>query len=508
MEREEWGSRAGFILAAVGSAIGLGNIWRFPYVAYDNGGGAFLVPYLIALMTAGIPLLVMEYAIGHRHRGSAPLSFFKLHRRTEVIGWWQVAIAFVIATYYAVIIAWAMAFTWFSFGQRWGEDTEAFALGEYLQVAAEPGQIGGFVPGVAVPLLLVWLVTLGVLAAGVRRGIEVANKIFIPTLVVAFLVLVIRAVTLEGAAEGLTAFFTPDWGAMLDSSVWVAAYGQIFFSLSIAFAIMVTYASYLPRRADLTNSAFIAGFGNSSFELLAGIGVFAALGFMAAAQGVAVEEVAEAGIILAFVVFPQIISTLPALNTLFGVLFFGSLVLAGLSSLISVVQTFVAALQEKLDISRARAVALGGGAAAVLSFLYATEGGLYILDTADYFINNFGIALVGLVEVIVVAWVIRRLGLLQRHANDISDIRLGRWWTIALLGITPVLLGLVTFDNLRTVLTEGYEGYPLGFLLAAGVSVAVGALLIGIAATFLRWPQRRIADPVVDAPGAGRGGER
>ena len=105
--REQWGTRAGFLMAAIGSAIGLGNIWRFPYVAYDNGGGAFLIPYLIALLTAGIPLLILEYSIGHRYRSSAPLSYRRIYRPAEAIGWWQVAICFVIATYYAVIVAWA-----------------------------------------------------------------------------------------------------------------------------------------------------------------------------------------------------------------------------------------------------------------------------------------------------------------------------------------------------------------------------------------------------------------
>ena len=372
-EREQWGTRAGFLLAAVGSAIGLGNIWRFPYVAYDSGGGAFIVPYLVALLTAGIPLLVLEYSVGHRHRGSAPLSFRGLSPRAEVIGWWQVAISFVISTYYAVVIAWALAYAVFSVGLQWGGDPDGFLFGTYLRLADEPGEIGGLVAGVAVPLVLVWAVTLGVLAAGVRKGIEVANKVFIPTLVVVFLVLVVRAVTLEGAATGLNALFRPDWGAITDGGVWIAAYGQIFFSLSIAFAIMITYASYLPRRSDLTNNAFIAGFGNASFELLAGIGVFSAIGFMATSRGIGVGEVATEGVGLAFVTFPEIINTLPALNQTFGLLFFGSLVLAGLSSLVSVVQTYVAGIQEKLGIGRVPAVLAGGGAAAVLSLVQLAE---------------------------------------------------------------------------------------------------------------------------------------
>src|SRR5690606_26707146 len=145
--REEWGTRAGFILAAVGSAIGLGNIWRFPYVAYENGGGAFLLPYLVALLTAGIPLLALEYAIGHRFRGSPPLAFRRLFRPAGAIGWWQVAICFVIAMYYAVIIAWAVRFTEFSIGLQWGDDPEAFLFGEFLLTSEEPGMVSSYVAG-------------------------------------------------------------------------------------------------------------------------------------------------------------------------------------------------------------------------------------------------------------------------------------------------------------------------------------------------------------------------
>jgi neurotransmitter:Na+ symporter, NSS family len=179
--------------------------------------------------------------------------------------------------------------------------------------------------------------------------------------------------------------------------VWIAAYGQIFFTLSIGFAIMITYASYLPRRSDLTNNAFIAGFSNASFELLAGIGVFAAVGFLAFTAGIGVDELATDGIGLAFIAFPEIISNMPAFEGLWGVVFFGSLVLAGLSSLISIVETYMAGLQEKFKISRRAAVTFGGGLTALVALVYSTAGGINYLDVADFFINNFGIAIVGLV---------------------------------------------------------------------------------------------------------------
>src|SRR5699024_2258393 len=155
---------------------------------------------------------------------------------------------------------------------------DGFFNSEFLQVADEPGMISGYVSGVAWPMIGVWALVLLVLALGVRNGIEKANKVFIPLLAVLFLVMVVQALTLDGAVEGLNALFTPDSQPCRVAGVWIAAYRQIFSSRSIAFGIVVTYASYLPRKAALTGSAVTAAFANSSFELLAGIGVFAALG--------------------------------------------------------------------------------------------------------------------------------------------------------------------------------------------------------------------------------------
>jgi len=491
--RSQWGTRAGFILAAVGSAVGLGNIWRFPAVAYENGGGAFFIPYLFALLTAGIPILIMEFTMGQKYRGSAPLTFRRMNKKTEWIGWWGVLVAFVISTYYSVIIAWSISYTIFSFNLSWGSDTEGFLFGDYLHLA-DPGQIGGLVPGVLIPLVIIWIAVLGILFKGVKKGIEMANRIFIPTLVIIFLIIVIRAVTLPGAMEGLNAFFEPDFSMILSPDVWVAAYGQIFFSLSIAFAIMITYSSYLPKKSDITNNAFIVGFGNSSFELLAGIGVFAILGFMASGSGVSIDEVVAGGVGLAFVVFPQIINQFPAFNELFGVLFFLSLTLAGITSLISISETYVAGLVDKFNISRKKAVLFGGGLAAIISLLYATNGGLNFLDVVDYFINQFGVALLGLVEVILVAWVLRQVKNLKEHANEISDIPLGAWWTISLTFITPIVLGYMMFELFKINLfqqfatdTGNYEGYADSFILYSGWSVALAAFVIGIILSVMKW---------------------
>ncbi|WP_103509222.1 sodium-dependent transporter [Streptomyces sp. SM13] len=486
--REQWATRAGFLLAAIGSAVGLGNIWRFPAIAYENGGGAFLLPYLIALLSAGIPLLIMEYAIGRKYRLSPPAALRRMARPAEAIGWWQVVISFVIATYYAVIIAWAVRYVGFSVGRQWGDDPEAFLFGDFLRAPESPSFLDGYVPGVFWPLILVWAVVLFILAFGVRRGIERANKIFIPLLFVLFAALVVRALTLDGAAIGLDALFSPNWSELGNGSVWVAAYGQIFFSLSIGFGIMVTYASYLGRRADLTGSAMVAGFANSSFEILAGIGVFATLGYLATASGVGVDEVAGAGIGLAFVAFPAVISEMP-LGALFGVLFFGSLVIAGLSSLISIVQVVVSAVQDRTGMRRVPAVlGIGGLVALVSVLLFPTESGIYLLDASDHFINQYGIALAALVGLIVIVWVLRQLPSLQQDADATSAIRLGHWWRICLGVITPLVLGWMMIDSLRSEFEENYEGYSTGFLLSAGWSVAIGALLVGVILSLMPWP--------------------
>ncbi|API90954.1 MULTISPECIES: sodium-dependent transporter [unclassified Virgibacillus] len=491
--RSQWGTRAGFIMAAIGSAVGLGNIWRFPAVAYENGGGAFFIPYLFALLTAGIPILIMEFTMGHKYRGSAPLTYRKMNKKTEFIGWWAVLVAFVISTYYSVIIAWAIAYAYFSIDLAWGANTETFLFNDYLKMV-DPGQVGNLVPGVLIPLILVWFVVLFILFRGVRKGIEIANRIFIPALAIIFLIIVIRAVTLDGAIQGLQAFFEPDFSSIFSGEVWVAAYGQIFFSLSIAFGIMITYSSYLSEKSDITNNAFITGFGNSSFELLAGIGVFSVLGFMATQSGVAVDEVVSDGVGLAFVVFPAIINEFPGLNGLFGFLFFASLVLAGLTSLMSLTETYVAGISDKFNISRRKAVMFGGGLAAVISLIYATQGGLSFLDTVDYFINQFGVALLGLVEVALITWVLRQVKNLKNHADEISDIKLGWWFPVSLNVITPLVLGYMMFDLLRLNLlklfdtpTGNYAGYSDTFILFAGWSVAGVALIVGIVMAATKW---------------------
>ena len=469
------------MFAAIGSAVGLGNIWRFPYVAYENGGGAFIIPYLIALITAGIPLLLLDYAIGHRYRGSPPLAFRHVSKYFEPFGWWNVLTNVVICTYYAVILGWAVSYTFYSVTGTWGAQPESFFFGEYLKMAKDPGLGLDFVGTV------LWLFTIFILAAGVQKGVARASTFFMPLLVVMFVLMVGISLTLPGATKGLDALFTPNWSKLAEPGVWVAAYGQIFFSLSICFGIMITYSSYLKPKSDLGSTGLVVGFANSSFEVLAGIGVFAALGFMAASQGKEVSNVASSGIGLAFIAFPTIINQVQApLGSIIGVLFFGSLVFAGITSLISVVEVIVAAVQDKWKVARVPAtLAVCIPMAVISTLLFGTTTGLPVLDVLDKFINVYGIVAAGFMYVLaLVVW--EKLPLLRKHVNSVSSFKIGVVWNFFIL-TTLNVLGYMLFLDTRDLLAKNYSGYPDWFLNILGWGMAGGLIVLSVILTFLPW---------------------
>ena len=481
-QRENWSSRSGFILAAVGSAVGLGNIWRFPYVAYENGGGAFLIPYLIALLTAGLPLLFLDYVVGQKYRAAPPTAYKRMIKSAEPIGWWQVLVATVIAIYYASVLAWASSFMTFSFGQKWGDDPESFFFNTYLQNAS--GVVFEFVPHLFIGLVIVWIIALAILFGGIKKGVELANKIFIPLLIIMFSLLVFQAIKLPGAVDGLNAFFTPNWEAMMDPKVWLAAYGHIFFSLSIGFGIMVTFASYLNRNANLTGSALVVGLANSSFEILAGIGIFSALGFMAHSTGVPISEVVGGGIGLAFIAFPKLISSMGAKGDIVGFLFFGSLVIAGISSIVSILEVPIASFRDKFGWSRNKAVAIIGGGSAIISIaLFSTKSAITFVDIIDNFANNIGIVIGAVLSIIWVTWLNRSaIPELTQHINRISSLKVGKLWVFMLTVVTPLSLIISLVLSLKSLLTEGYGDYSMMTQIIFGWGVvaifAIGALLL------------------------------
>ncbi|MDO4433248.1 MAG: sodium-dependent transporter [Alysiella sp.] len=489
-KRESFSGRNAFIFAAIGSAVGLGNIWRFPYITYENGGGAFMIPYLIALLTAGIPIVFLDYAIGHKFRGSAPLAYRRLNRKFEMFGWWQVIINTILATYYAVIIGWAASYTYFSLSSAWGKDPKGFLFGEYLKVAADPGVGLDFVAGIVLPLVGVWVLVTALLATGVQKGIGKASTILMPLLTVMFALLVVYSLFLPGATKGLNALFTPNWEKLADPTVWIAAYGQIFFSLSICMGIMVTYASYLKPKSDLSGTGLVVGFANSSFEILAGVGVFAALGFMAQNMGKEVSDVAANGLGLAFIAFPTIIDQLPFGNALIGLLFFGSLFFAGITSLISILETIIAAVQDKTHFPRAKATLVVCVPLSIVSVLmFGTTTGLPLLDVMDKFLNNFGIVGVAFISIACILFT-GSLKTLSDHVNSVSSLKLGKGWQIVLT-LTTIVLGYMLVSELWKVANEGYENYPTWFVATFGWGMLAVYIVFSIILSLGKWKQEK-----------------
>ena len=485
--REQWKSQTGFLMAAVGSAIGLGNIWRFSYMAYEYGGGAFLIPYLVALLTAGIPLLILEFAIGHERIGSAPLAYAKIHPRWEWLGWWSVIfVMFGIELFYSTVISWCGNYFVLSFNLAWGDDTGGYFISTFLERSDGPGELGGLRSPIVAGLVVVWACNWAILYRGVQKGVELANRIFMPLLLGLTAVLVIWSLGLEGAREGIKAYLTPDFDKIMDKRVWIAAYSQIFFTLSLGFGIMIAYASYLPKKTNITRNALLTGLINSGYSIFAGFAVFATLGYMAAAEGKPIAEVVSQSIGLAFIAYPKAVSLMPG-GAIFGAIFFLCLFVAGLSSSISIMEAFTSALMDKFNLSRRKVVNIVTVAGFLGSLVFATRGGLYWLDIADHFLLNYGLVVVGIAECILVGWFFD-IKSLRQHVNSVSTIKLGSWWDMLIKFGIPAILFVILALNLKGELAEAYEGYSWQALLFIGVNWLV--LTLAAAVTVARRPWR------------------
>jgi NSS family neurotransmitter:Na+ symporter len=486
MKRERWKSQFGFLLASVGSAIGLGNIWRFSYMAYDNGGGAFLIPYMTALLTAGIPLLILEFGVGHERMGSAPLAYAKIKKNWEWLGWWAVTfVMFGIVLYYMVVIAWCLNFFVLSFHLGWGNDPNAYFFNDFLAVSKVPSEIGQIRTPIFGALVIIWFLNWFIVYRGVQEGIELANKIFMPLLFFLTGILVFWALTLDGATEGLRAYLTPDFSKLSNPKVWIDAYSQIFFTLSLGFGIMIAYASYLPGKANISRNAILTGLINSGYSLFAGLAVFSVLGFMATTQGKPLSEIVSQSIGLAFVAYPKAVSLIPSGN-LFGAIFFLCLVVAGLSSSISIVEAFTSAMVDKFGLKRKPLITGVSIVGFLGSIIFTTQAGLLWLDIVDHFLTHYGLVVVGILECILVGWCFK-LKVLRNHINRISSIQLGVWWDILIKYFIPLVLGIILFGDLYNELRKPYGGYSWASLILIGRDWVLLTLIVAFIIASRPW---------------------
>lgn len=500
-QRSLWSSKLGFLLAAIGSAVGLGNIWRFSYMVHQYGGGAFLVPYLVALVVAGISLMILEYAVGHREMGAPPLAFARIGKKWEWFGWWMpTAALFGIMLYYAVIIGWCFNYLLFSLNLSWGADPQAFFFGEFLQLTESPFDFGGVRVPIVIATGLVWFICWFICFREVHHGIEKACMVFMPLLFVLTIIMVAWSLTLEGAREAITSIYLrPDWSKInfFDAAnaearrVWMAAFGQIFFTLSLGFGIMITYASYLPRKTDIIGNALWTTVLNCAYSFLAGFAVFGVVGFMAQSQGVAFDEVIESGPQLAFVVYPEAISQLPFAQRTFGVMFFAVLIVAGLSSGISLIEAFTCSISDKFSWSRKKTTSIICGLGFLGSIIFTTRAGLLILDIVDHFITNYGLVIAGAVECLLVAWVLKSRRI-RVHIKRASGRVLWKIWDVAVGYIIPIVLVMIVTQSLISELRSAYGGYQISALMTYGIGWLAATVVAAVIMATRKWdPQKR-----------------
>ena len=456
-KRENWSWRGAFIFAVLGSAVGLGNAWRFPYMVAQNGGGAFLIPYIFALLTAGIPLMMLEFGIGHKYLGAPPIAFRRINKKMEIVGWWGNAASFVIITYYGVVMGWAINYVVHALTLAWGDDTTGFFL-NFLKVSDGPHILGGINVPVLIAFLVGWIMVVAIVYSGVT-GVGKVVMVTATAPVILLIILAIRGITLEGALAGLDYYLSPNFAALADPSVWRDAYSQVFFSLSLGMGVLIAYASYLPRDAELANNVFIASLADAGIAFLAGLAIFSTVGYMAAQQGAAVADVAgSGGIGLAFMVFPKVINLLPG-AVVFGVLFFLLLITLAIDSQFSLVEGCIGAVMDKWNLKRSVAVAIVSLPGFLVGLIFVTEGGLHWLDIVDKFVNSYGLIVVGLVECIVIGWLVGPQKI-RDHVNGLSEIKVGKWFDFCVKYLTPTALLFILVFNLIIDIKEPYGGYP------------------------------------------------
>jgi len=465
-------------MAAVGSAVGLGNVWRFPYVCYDNGGGAFLIPYFVALFTAGIPLMILEFSVGHWARGAPPEAFKKIGKRWEWAGWLTVLMPFIVATYYVVIMAWCFSYMIYSIDLRWGSQAGSFFT-NFLGGTGNPLIFGGVSLPVLLGLIVVWFCIFFILYKGVKRiGRVVVLTVPIPTILL--IILTIRGLTLPGAMEGISYYLTPDFSKLLDANVWLAAYAQVFFSLSLAQGIMITYASFLKKKSDLTNNAFIIALADAGTSFLAGFAVFSVVGYLAMSQGIGIGALGTqiAGPNLTFITYPTAISLLPFAAAFFGMIFFIALLTFGIDSAFSMMEPISTGVNSKWKISKAKATAVMCTLGFFISLIFATGGGFYLLEIVDHFIANFGLVTIGLVECLILGWMFK-LSKLRDHANETSEIRIGRWWDVLIKFIIPLILIILLIAAIvNNIANNPYPEYPGWLVVVGGVTPIITITLL------------------------------
>ena len=446
--RGQWGSKIGFIMAAAGSAVGLGNIWRFPYMVGQNGGGAFVLVYLLCVLLVGLPLLWNEVALG-RTTGRNPIgAFVSLNRRN-----WLIApilcllLCFIVLSYYSVIAGWTIGYI---------AKTISGAEGSFADFIATPEYV--------IPLTALFIgMTIFIVMGGVSGGIEKAAKIMMPLLLLLVIVVAVRSLTLPGAAAGVEYYLKPDF-SKINGSVIMAALGQAFFSLSVGWGLMITYGSYMPKNQSIVSSGTWVAFADTFIAFLGGLMVFPAVfafGFSP-----------EAGPTLVFQTLPAIFEQMPG-GAIVGALFFLLLMVAALTSSISMLEVPVSYLIDEKKWNRKRAAIIIGFLALIVSIPSALSQGAHdglstmtlfgktsFLDITDFIFGTFCVVLISFLLSTFSGWAIKTSRMVDEIREGASVFRrklflglsLATVWVFFIRYVCPIVLAIMIVREITNLI--------------------------------------------------------
>ncbi len=445
-KRDSFGSRIGVVAAAAGSAIGLGNIWRFPYILGENGGGAFLLIYLAIVFSIGIPVMMSELVIGRRSQRN-PVGAFRIlapGRPWYLVGMMGIVAAFMILAFYTAVAGWILEYLYQTITGGFRNQDSAGLTQMFEHFRRE-----SFRPALWFAIFL--LATSGIVWGGVRKGIEKSTKLLMPLLLVLLIMLCIKSLTLPGSGAGMKFLFKPDFSKITGTTVLMAL-GQAFFSLSIGMGTLITYGSYIPKDNNLASTAVQVSIVDLTVAVLAGVAIFPAV----FAFGISPAS----GEALTFVVLPGIFQKMPG-GMIFSFTFFFLLAIAALTSTVSVLEVIVAYFSEQLNISRRLAIIIATaamfivGSSAALSWGMmkgVTLFGLNIFDLFNYTTANILLPLGGLLIVAFLGWFFPDRSIRDELSNS-GSLKIGyyRLFRIAVRFIAPVAIALVFLHGLGIV---------------------------------------------------------
>jgi neurotransmitter:Na+ symporter, NSS family len=512
--REQWGSRIGLILAVAGNAIGLGNFLRFPVKAAANGGGAFMIPYFVAFLLLGIPMMWVEWTIGrmggaHGH-GTTPGMLNLLWKKapSKYLGALGIVIPFVIVIYYNFIESWCLGYSWFSITGKYFGHANREAMGKFLR-GFQGIESNEFFSSLA-PVLIIWGITIALnfffLYKGISKGIEVLAKYGMPLLFVFGIILVIRVLTLGtpdpsqpelNVAAGMGYIWNPDFGRLGSASVWLVAAGQIFFTLSLGQGIINTYASYVREKQDITLNAITTSSTNEFAEVVLGgtIAIPAAVIFFGLAE---TQAIAQGGAFnLGFQALPVIFQKIP-LGQIFGGMFFFLLFIAGITSSVAMTQPAIAFLEDEFKWKREKAVIVVFSVLVTMTALVIAFFKFGFLDELDFWAGTFGLVVFAAIEVILFSWVFGlKKGWQEMHKG--ADLKVPRVFKFILTYVTPiyllVLLGYWFFtDAIKEFLMKDEDPVRHPYLWGARVMI-VALLLVMLLLIRKAWNKKRRLGP-------------